>query len=134
MVTPVRRLAGVELRAPKVPGVDDVVTDEALTFLADLTRRFRPRVDEALARRAARRERLAQCERLGFLPETREIREASWRIAPTPPDLQKRIVEITGPVDPKMVINALNSGADCYMADFEDSTTPTWANVVEGQR
>jgi malate synthase len=98
-----------------------------------LAARFGPRIEEALARRASRRDRIARGETLDFLAETRGVREGDWRVAPTPPDLQKRIVEITGPVDPKMVINALNSGADCYMADFEDSTTPTWANLIEGQ-
>ena len=134
MSTPVTPLPGVEIRAPRVEGAEEVLTPDALAFLADLSRRFGPRVEEALERRAARRQRLASGERLDFLPETRHVREAEWRIAPTPADLQKRIVEITGPVDPKMVINALNSGADCYMADFEDSTTPTWANLMEGQR
>ena len=134
MTATVRPIPGVEVHAPKAPGAEEVVTGPALAFLADLTRRFAPRLDELMARRAARRQRLAAGERLEFLPETREVREAAWRVAPTPPDLQKRIVEITGPVDPKMVINALNSGADCYMADFEDSTTPTWANLIEGQR
>ena len=108
------------------------MTPEALAFLSMLAARFRPRIEEALERRAARRDRLARGETLGFLPETLGVREGDWRVAATPPDLQKRIVEITGPVDPKMVINALNSGADCYMADFEDSTTPTWANLIEG--
>jgi len=77
---------------------------------------------------------MAAGERLDFLRETEAVRTGGWRVAPTPPDLQKRVVEITGPVDSKMVINALNSGADCYMADFEDSTTPTWFNLIEGQR
>ncbi|MEK7315100.1 MAG: malate synthase A [Candidatus Eisenbacteria bacterium] len=134
MSIPSAPLPGVEIRAPHVAGAEEVLTDGALAFLADLSRRFGPRVEEALERRAARRKRLAAGERLDFLPETRHIREAEWRIAPTPADLQKRVVEITGPVDPKMVINALNSGADCYMADFEDSTTPTWADLMEGQR
>ena len=131
---PTTPLPGIEIRAPRAEGAEELLTAEALAFLADLARRFGPRVDEVLARRAARRERLAAGERLDFLPETKSVREGTWRVAPTPPDLQKRIVEITGPVDPKMVINALNSGADCYMADFEDSTTPTWAALIEGQR
>ncbi len=119
--------------APEAPGQDQILSPEALSFVAALAGRFRPRIEEALARRAARRKRLAAGEPIDFLPETESVRRSDWRIAPTPPDLQKRIVEITGPVDPKMVINALNSGADCYMADFEDSTTPTWANLIEGQ-
>ena len=135
MPTSDRIPAGVELRAPRAAAAaDDVLGAEAVTFLADLSRAFAPRIDEALARRAARRARLAAGERLDFLPETRGIRDGSWRVTPAPADLRKRVVEITGPVDPKMVINALNSGADCFMADFEDSTTPTWGNLVEGQR
>ncbi|HET9951765.1 MAG TPA: malate synthase A [Candidatus Eisenbacteria bacterium] len=134
MPAPGRSLAGVELRAPRLEAAAEVVGEDALAFIADLSRAFAPRIDEALARRAARRERLAAGERLGFLPETRDVREGRWRVPPAPADLRKRIVEITGPVDPKMVINALNSGADCFMADFEDSTTPTWANLIEGQR
>ncbi|MEK7348954.1 MAG: malate synthase A, partial [Candidatus Eisenbacteria bacterium] len=134
MSTPAKPNPGIEIRAPRAEGAEEVLTEGALAFLTDLSRRFGPRIDEALARRAARRERLAAGERLNFLPETRHVREGTWRIAPPPTDLQKRVVEITGPVDPKMVINALNSGADCYMADFEDSTTPTWANLIEGQR
>jgi malate synthase len=98
-----------------------------------LAARFRPRFNEVLALRSDRRARLAAGASIDFLTETESVRVGTWRVAPTPPDLQKRVVEITGPVDPKMVINALNSGADCYMADFEDSTTPTWSNLVEGQ-
>jgi len=134
MTTPLRPLAGIEVRAPRTEGAAEIISDDALAFLADLARRFGPRVEEALARRAARRGRLAAGERLDFLPETRAVREGAWRVAPVPADLRKRVVEITGPVDPKMVINALNSGADCFMADFEDSTTPAWSNLIQGQR
>jgi malate synthase len=110
-----------------------VLTDEALAFLAALHERFEPRRRELLDARAARRARIAAGETLDFLPETREIREGHWSVAAAPADLQDRRVEITGPVDRKMVINALNSGARGFMADFEDSLSPTWSNVVEGQ-
>jgi malate synthase len=110
-----------------------VLTDEALTFLATLHERFEPRRRELLDARAERRARIAAGETLDFLPDTRDIREGHWSVAAAPPDLQDRRVEITGPVDRKMVINALNSGARGFMADFEDSLSPTWSNIVEGQ-
>ncbi len=122
-----------ELCGPNLPRCHEVLTPEAVDFVAALTRAFRPRIDDALAERRRRRQRWADGERLGFLPETREIRETAWQVAPIPPALQRRVVEITGPVDRKMIINALNSGADCFMADFEDSTSPTWENLVQGQ-
>jgi malate synthase len=112
--------------------VDGVLTDEALAFVGALHERFEPRRRELLAARAERRARIAAGETLDFLPDTREIREGDWSVAPPPPDLQDRRVEITGPVDRKMVINALNSGARGFMADFEDSLSPTWTNVVQG--
>ena len=115
-------------------GHDDLLTPAALAFLAALHRRFEPARQQRLA---ARRRRQAEFD-AGALPDfradTAHIRAADWRVAPLPPALLDRRVEITGPVDPKMVINALNSGASCYMADFEDSTAPTWANLVGGQR
>jgi malate synthase len=110
-----------------------VLTPEALAFVADLARSFAPRIEELLARRKAVLARLDAGERLDFLPETRAIREGSWTIAPLPPDLLDRRVEITGPVDRKMIINALNSGANVFMADFEDSNAPTWRNLLDGQ-
>ena len=112
----------------------DVLTPDALAFVADLARLFRPEIELAMARRLARRAEWATGRTLDFLPETAGIRAADWRVAKTPADLQKRIVEITGPVDRKMIINALNSGADVFMADFEDSTAPTWQNLMEGHR
>ena len=122
-----------ELCGPSTSRCHEVLTAEALDFVAALTRAFRPRIDEALGNRARRRGRLAAGERLDFLPDTRTIREGDWKVSPVPRDLERRIVEITGPVDRKMIINALNSGADVFMADFEDATTPTWANLVTGQ-
>jgi malate synthase len=110
-----------------------VLTDEALAFLAALHERFEPRRRELLDARAERRARIAAGETLDFLPDTRDIRAGDWQVAPAPPGLQDRRVEITGPVDRKMVINALNSGARGFMADFEDSLSPTWANIVQGQ-
>ena len=110
-----------------------VLTDDALAFLGALHERFEPRRRELLDARAQRRARIAAGETLDFLPDTHEIREGDWQVAPAPPALQDRRVEITGPVDRKMVINALNSGARGFMADFEDSLSPTWTNIVEGQ-
>jgi malate synthase len=111
----------------------EILTPEALAFVAELHRRFEPRRLDLLAARAERQARLDAGELPDFLPETRDIREDDWRVAPIPGDLQDRRVEITGPVDRKMVINALNSGARCFMADFEDANSPTWRNCLEGQ-
>jgi malate synthase len=110
-----------------------VLTDEALAFVGALHERFEPRRRELLRARGERRARIAAGERLDFLPETRAIREGDWQVAPAPESYRDRRVEITGPVDRKMVINALNSGARGFMADFEDSLSPTWSNVVQGQ-
>jgi malate synthase len=111
----------------------EILSAEALEFVEGLQREFGPRRAELLERRAQRRARLAAGELLEFLPETQEVREGDWRVDPPPPALQDRRVEITGPVDRKMVINALNSGARGFMADFEDSLSPTWENVIQGQ-
>jgi malate synthase len=110
-----------------------VLTDEALRFVGALHDRFEPRRRELLAARTERRARIAAGDTLDFLPETRDVREGDWQVAPPPPDLQNRRVEITGPADRKMIINALNSGATGFMADFEDSLSPTWDNIVQGQ-
>ena len=110
-----------------------MLTPDAVAFLTELERRFRPRRRELLAARHERAERLREGELPDFLPETKDVRESDWRVAPVPAELQDRRVEITGPVDRKMVINALNSGAKMFMADFEDSNSPTWANCIEGQ-
>jgi malate synthase len=124
---------GVELRAPVQGRGDEILTPEALRFVAELQRRFDPTRRELLRRRAERQARLDAGERPDFLPETRAVREGDWKVAPVPADLQDRRVEITGPVERKMMINALNSGARCFMADFEDANSPMWANCVEGQ-
>jgi len=111
----------------------EILTPGALAFLAELEQRFGSRRKELLEARKDRLERLNAGERPEFLPETREIRESEWVVTSLPEDLLDRRVEITGPVDRKMIINALNSGAKVFMADFEDSTTPTWENLIEGQ-
>ena len=123
----------VEVVGPPVPEGDSVLTAEALEFVATLVREFRPRLEVLFAERIRRRARWTQGERLDFLAETADLRARDWRVAPIPADLERRVVEITGPVDRKMVINALNSGADVFMADFEDATSPTWTNLVGGQ-
>src|SRR5581483_10468901 len=124
---------GVQVRGPPTPADGRILTPEALAFVADLQRRFGPTRERLLAARAERQKRLDAGEWPDFLPETRRVREGEWRVAPIPKDLQDRRVEITGPTDRKMVINALNSGACCFMADFEDANAPTWENLVTGQ-
>lgn len=120
--------------AEPLPRQEEVLTEPALAFVAELHRRFTPRRDELLARRGERRAEIARTSTLDFLPETAAIRaDDSWRVAPCPPALQDRRVEITGPTDRKMTINALNSGAKVWLADFEDASAPTWENVVLGQ-
>jgi malate synthase len=114
-------------------GYQEILTPEAVAFVSDLTRSFRPQVTELLSRRRALQLRFDAGERPRFLPETSAIRDAEWTVAPPPADLTDRRVEITGPVDRKMVINALNSGANVFMADFEDSCSPTWDNLIQGQ-
>ncbi len=124
---------GVEVLGPTEPRFDEILTDEALAFVVGLQREFGGRRAELLEARAERQARLDEGERPDFLEATRSVREGDWRVAPAPPDLQDRRVEITGPTDRKMVINALNSGARCFMADLEDANAPTWSNMVEGQ-
>ena len=120
----------LELLAPDPTGVLDAAT---LEFVAELGRRFAGRVDDLLGRRRQVQQRYDEGDRPGFLPDTLAVRESDWTIAPLPEDLWDRRVEITGPVDRKMIINGLNSGARVFMADFEDSTAPTWSNLVQGQ-
>jgi malate synthase len=130
------------MNSPPMPGVqvlgardkhsEEILTPEALNFIVDLERRFGPRRRELLGARVGRQAKFDAGERPDFLPQTAEIRKANWTVAPLPDDLLDRRVEITGPVDRKMVINALNSGASVYMADFEDANTPTWSNLMEG--
>ncbi len=126
-------VAGLEILGPMHPRYAEILTPEACAFVAGLVRRFGPRREELLAARAERQRRFDAGELPGFLPETAAIRGAAWQVPPPPADLLDRRTEITGPVERKMVINALNSGAQCFMADFEDANSPTWENVVEGQ-
>jgi malate synthase len=123
----------IDVQGEVRPEWDDILSDEALGFVAALHKEFNPRRLELLAAREARKARLDAGELPDFLPETREVRESDWTVAPIPADLRDRRVEITGPVDRKMIINALNSGANVFMADFEDANSPTWENCIEGQ-
>ena len=131
MTAPVSK--GIEITGGPVERSAEVLTSAALDFVADLARTFEATRGALLAERTARQAALSAGGELGFLTETRSIREGAWRVAPAPADLTVRKVEITGPTDRKMVINALNSGASVYMADFEDANTPTWENLVSGQ-
>ncbi|KJV09226.1 malate synthase, partial [Elstera litoralis] len=124
---------GIQVTGVMKPGFDSLLTDEALAFVAHLHRKFNAERLRLLALRDERQLRLDAGEKPDFPPETAAIREGDWTVAPLPKDILDRRVEITGPVDRKMVINALNSGAKVFMADFEDASTPTWTNMIEGQ-
>jgi malate synthase len=125
---------GMVITGPMAPGYEAILTPEAVAFVGKLNRAFNHRRHSLLERRAERQQwEFDKGKMPYFLPETRELRDEEWSIAPIPADLQDRRVEITGPVDRKMVINALNSGAKVFMADFEDANTPTWDNLIEGQ-
>ncbi|MBI2076817.1 MAG: malate synthase A, partial [Euryarchaeota archaeon] len=124
---------GVTLHAPDHGLSSMLLTPAALEFLADLHRRFEPRRQELLRLRTKRYDELARGARPDFLSATKSVREGSWSVAAAPRDLADRRCEITGPTDRKMMINALNSGARVYMADFEDANVPTWPNLLEGQ-
>ena len=134
MTTPRLHPSGISIDVPVVAEYEQILTPEALAFLAELHQRFDPRRRELLASRAERQKRIDAGQLPDFLPETVDIRKGDWKVAPIPADLMDRRVEITGPVERKMVINALNSGARVFMADFEDSNSPTWENMVDGQR
>ena len=124
---------GIAIDAPIRPGYESILGHDALELLAKLHRAFEPRRRELLKLRKERQARIDAGEIPDFLPATRHIREGDWKIAPLPPALERRRVEITGPVEAKMIINAFNSGADSYMADFEDSNSPKWDNQIQGQ-
>ena len=124
---------GIELKAPMPPGGEEILTAEALKFVETLLREFNPTREALLAARRERQRQIDAGQLPDFLPSTRAVREAEWTVAPIPKDLLDRRVEITGPVERKMVINALNSGASVFMADFEDANSPTWGNAVTGQ-
>lgn len=125
--------AGMTIQAPLGARYEEVLTEEALAFVAALQREHNARRLQLLERRRERQARFDAGELPDFLPETAEVRKSEWRVAPIPKDLEDRRVEITGPVERKMIINALNSGARVFMADFEDSNAPTWQNQIEGQ-
>ena len=123
---------GIEVVGSVEGDFAEILTPEALNFVADLHRRFNPEREERLRARALRQERLDHGELPEFLSETQNVRDGDWEVASAPADLRDRRVEITGPVDRKMMINALNSGAKVFMADFEDSNSPTWENNIQG--
>ena len=125
--------AGMQITAPVKPEWESILTTEALEFVAKLHRAFEGRRQELLKARIERQARIDAGEMPDFLPETKHIREGDWKVAPVPAALQCRRVEITGPVEAKMIINAFNSGADSYMTDFEDSNSPNWDNQIQGQ-
>ncbi|MFJ5921691.1 malate synthase A [Kitasatospora sp. NPDC092948] len=124
---------GVTVTGPPVERAEEVLTPQALAFVAGLHRAFDGRRRELLAARAVRRAEIARAGALDFRPETAAVRAGEWQVAPAPPALTDRRVEITGPIDRRTTVNALNSGAQVWLADFEDATAPTWANVVSGQ-
>jgi malate synthase len=133
MASPYLQLGGVEIDAPIPQGCDEILTPEAVAFVTELHRKFEPHRRELLERRVTRQKAIDAGQIPDFLPETESIRKSDYKVAPIPKDLLDRRVEITGPVDRKMVINALNSGANVFMADFEDSNSPTWENKLNGQ-
>jgi malate synthase len=124
---------GIAILGPIPTGYEQILTPQAITFVAKLARKFENRRRELMAQRVKRQAEFDIGKLPDFLPETRSIRESEWSVGPIPSDLQDRRVEITGPTDRKMVINALNCGANVFMADFEDSNAPTWSNMIEGQ-
>src|ERR1700735_641299 len=124
----------LEIIAPVTATQSDILSPAALDFLAHLSSQFEARRQDLLARRVTRQAEIDAGKFPDFLPETKSVREQNWTVAPIPADLQDRRVEITGPVDRKMVINALNSGANVFMADFEDANSPSWSNNIDGQQ
>ena len=124
---------GVAIRGAIEPCYERVLTADGVAFAVELERKFGAERERLLSRRADLQQRLDTGWKPDFLPETKVIRDNDWRVAPIPHDIQDRRIEITGPTDRKMVINALNCGANVFMADFEDANTPTWDNLIEGQ-
>src|SRR6476619_3488589 len=124
---------GIEILGEITPAYSEILTPEAMTFLANMARRFEATRTERLAARVKKQAEIDAGALPDFPAETAEIRAKAWTVAPIPKDLEDRRVEITGPVERKMVINALNSGANVFMADFEDSNSPTWRNNIDGQ-
>lgn len=121
------------INAPRRPEFEAILPPEALAFVADLHRRYNQTREALLRERVDRQATIDASARPTFLPETEHIRTGAWQLVPAPPDLQKRRIEITGPVECKMMINALNPGASTFMADLEVSISSTWNNVIEGQ-
>jgi malate synthase len=132
MTNPTATVPNVTIEGPQGAAEAEILTPKAIEFLAALSTNFEAERQRLLAARVTRGEALRKGQIYDFLPETASVRQSEWRVAPIPADLEDRRAEITGPVDRKMVINALNSGANVYMADFEDSTAPTWRNLIEG--
>ncbi|MES6408263.1 malate synthase A, partial [Cutibacterium acnes] len=126
-------LEGLKINGPTPAHYSQILTPEALEFISKLHHKFEPRRQELLKARVKRQQELHGGKNPTFLPETENTRNGDWSVGPAPADLQDRRVEITGPVERKMMINAMNSGANVFMADLEDSLSPTWANVIEGQ-
>src|ERR1700733_14166442 len=133
MDTTINASSGISISGAMNPGFDSILTPQAVAFIADLERRFGAERRRLPEDRQDRQKQLDAGKKPAFLAETKQVRERNWKITPLPEDLKDRRVEITGPVDRKMIINALNSGAKVFMADFEDSNTPSWTNQVEGQ-
>jgi malate synthase len=127
------RVGGASIRGSRGPRFDEILTKEALAFVAELHKKFEKRRTDLMDARMKRQSRFDKGELPDFLNETRKIRESDWKVGKLPKDLHDRRVEITGPVDRKMVVNALNSGAEVFMADFEDACSPSWDNLIEGQ-
>ena len=123
----------LKILAPISNGMEKILTPEALEFASVLHKTFNPTRLNLLEKRVIRQNEINSGNKPDFLTETEHVRQANWKISPVPSDLQDRRVEITGPVDRKMIINALNSGVKVFMADFEDSTSPTWENIINGQ-
>src|SRR5437764_11322824 len=133
MTTQSRKTGEIEIVGPVTAEFAQVLTPDAMKFVAKLARTFAGRREELLQKRAQRQAEIDAGKMPDFLPETEHIRNSEWTIAPVPADLQDRRVEITGPVERKMIINALNSGAKVFMADFEDAFSPTWEDTIQGQ-
>ena len=127
------KVDGIEVLGTVNDTFSQILTPEALKFIGTLSREFESQRKSLLLHRQKRQTEIDNGKLPDFLPETQDIRESDWKVAPIPDDLKDRRVEITGPVDRKMIINALNSGASTYMADFEDSHCPTWTNTIDGQ-
>jgi malate synthase len=126
-------MSNIKIAAQNINRLDEIISSDALNFLEELHNRFEPTRQSLLAKRVARQAKFDRGELPNFIPETQHIRDGDWQVSPIPHDLLDRRVEITGPVDRKMIINALNCGAKTFMADFEDSNSPTFSNCIEGQ-